>query len=151
MSQGDQITFQSLWEINGCSENSAGTTWAIQGLEPCFIPGVTNLLCWDHLFRLPLFLNTKQFLTTRVLGCDPPWSFMGNFFWTGKSWLLQKSPAQRVTLIHYNVCNMEQWNNSIGRGPRGHLAKCPTHSMANFKVLGQAVTIHSYCLKALAF
>lgn len=76
---------------------------------------------------------------------------MGDFFWTGKSWLLQKSPAQWVTLIHCNECNMEQWNNSIERDLRGHLVQCPTHSMAKLKVLGQVVAIHSYCLKVVAF
>lgn len=39
----------------------------------------------------------------------------------------------------------------IERDPRGHLVQCPTHSMANFKLLGQVVTIHSYCLKTEAF
>lgn len=75
----------------------------------------------------------------------------------GASWVTSfgqatsEKPRQRLTLIQYNECKMEQWNNSTERDPRGHLVQCPTQCMAYFKVLGQIVTIQSHCLKAVAF
>lgn len=149
MSQGDQLTFQSLWENSGTLKIHLGQlelsrAWAMLYSRCHRSAGITSSdsLC---------FLNIRQVLPARLLGCDTPWSFMSHFFWTGESWLLQKSPAQRLTPIHYNVCNMEECNNSIERDPRSHLVQCPTHSMANFKVLGQIVPVHSYCLKPVAF
>lgn len=155
----NQGRIETQWCVTGRSTNfpeSLGNQWVFSKFS------WDNLAIWPPLFQASQFrsagittsdslwfLDIKQFHPTRLLGCDPPWSFMSNFFWTGESWLLQKSPAQWLTLIHYNVCNMEQCNNSTESGDRGHLVQCPTHSMANFEVLGQAITVPPYCLRAI--
>lgn len=53
-------------------------TLGYPGLESCFIPGVTDLLCWDHQFRQPLFFEYK---TVPYYQCTWMWSSLEPHGW----------------------------------------------------------------------